>query len=171
MAAYSGDMRRAAALVRDLSRTAGIPAPFDLTEFLARWSAQRGGRPVELLELTVDELPAGTCGLWLELPDRDVVGFPEGAAPTHRDHIVLHEVGHMLAGHRGVLGGSGVAALLPDLDPEMVRSVLGRSVYSDAQEREAELIASLIMHRSLIGPARPASGDPVVERLRRTLDE
>ncbi|MFI5932038.1 hypothetical protein [Actinoplanes sp. NPDC051494] len=161
--------RRCAGLVRRLARTVGIPAPFELAGFLERWRAQRAGRPVELLALDVDELPRGTCGLWLEMPDRDVVGFPAGASRTHRDHIVLHEVGHMLAGHHGVLGGGGTAALLPDLDPEMVRSVLGRSVYSDVQEQEAELIASLILHRSLRTGAH--GDDPVVERLRRTLDD
>lgn len=164
--------RRCAALVRRLARTTGIPAPFELDAFLARWAAGRGGRPVDLLPLTADEMPTGTCGLWLELSDRDVVGFPASATRTHRDHIVLHEIGHMLAGHHGTLGGGGAAALLPDLDPVMVRSVLGRSVYSEVQEQEAELIASLILHRSLgAAPGPPGATDPVVERLRRALDD
>jgi hypothetical protein len=161
--------RRCAGLVRRLARTTGIPAPFELSGFLARWSAQRAGRPVELLPLEVDELPAGACGLWIELSDRDVVGFPAGTSRTHRDHIVLHEVGHMLAGHHG---GLTAASLLPDLDPAMVRSVLGRTVYSDVQEQEAELIASLILERSLrVAPRPPGTGDPVLERLERALDD
>jgi len=164
--------RRCAGLVRDLARTTGIPVPFELSGFLARWSVRRAGRPVELLPLDVDQLPAGVCGLWIELSDRDVVGFPADASRTHRDHIVLHEVGHMLAGHGGGLGAAGPAALLPDLDPTMVRAVLGRSVYSDLQEQEAELIASMILERSLgAGPRPPGAGDPVVERLEQTLDD
>ncbi|WP_306212340.1 hypothetical protein [Actinoplanes sp. RD1] len=164
--------RRCAILVRRLTRATGLPAPFELAAFLAAYSKHFSGRPIELLALSPDEMPPGVCGLWLAMGGRDVIGFPAGAARTHRDHIVLHEVGHMLAGHRGVLDPSGPAALLPDLDPEMVRAVLGRSVYNDVQEREAELIASLILQRSLSRPpARPGSDDPVVERLRRALDD
>jgi hypothetical protein len=163
--------RRCAILVRRLTRATGMPAPFELAAFLAAYSESFSGRPIELLALAPDEMPAGTCGLWLALAGRDVIGFPAGAARTHRDHIVLHEVGHMLAGHRGILD-PGPAALLPDLDPEMVRAVLGRSVYSDIQEQEAELIASLILQRSLTTtPTPPRAYDPVVDRLRRALDD
>ncbi|MGN9810350.1 hypothetical protein ACTMSW_13445 [Micromonospora sp. BQ11] len=168
-----GSLRRCARLVDRLDRTVGIPVPFDLGEFLDRWRRHRGGRPVTLFPLTAGELPPGICGLWLALPDRDVIGYPEGVPPNHRDHIVLHEVGHVLAGGAGdpSLTDAALTALLPDLDPAMVRSVLRRSVYDDVQEREAELVASLIMARSL-GAGAPRGGrDGVVfERLRHTLD-
>ncbi|WP_305785980.1 hypothetical protein [Symbioplanes lichenis] len=161
--------RRCAALVRRLTRATGLPAPFELAAFLAAYSEHFSGRPIELLALAPDEMPAGVCGLWLAMAGRDVIGFPAGVGRTHRDHIVLHEVGHMLAGHTSI---SGPAALLPDLDPEMVRAVLGRSVYDDVQEQEAELIASLILQRSLsTTPTRDRPYDPVVERLRRALDD
>lgn len=173
----SGVRRRCAGLVRRLERTVGVPSPFDLDVFLDRWSTH-SGRDVVLLPLTAAEMPPGVCGLWLRLGDQDVVGFPAGAPRTHRDHIVLHEVGHMLANHSGGLAGAQAgapmqaSALLPDLDPAMVRSVLGRSVYSDVQEQEAELIATLIMHRSLgTEPRIPPAGGAVVERLQRTLDD
>jgi hypothetical protein len=163
--------RRCAGLVRRLARTVGIPAPFAMGEFLGRLSAHRDGRVVELLPLAVEELPSGVCGLWLELAGRDIVGFPAAAARTHRDHIVLHEIGHMLAGHHGVFAGAATEALLPDLDPEMVRSVLGRSVYGEVQEQEAELIASLILQRSLGTQPRQAAGGAVAGRLEKTLDD
>ncbi|MFY1632065.1 hypothetical protein ACN27F_02070 [Solwaraspora sp. WMMB335] len=168
-------LRRCARLVRQLDRTVGLPVPFHLEEFLDRWSRHRGGRPISLFPLTVAELPVGTCGLWLALPDQDIVAFPVDAPRNHRDHIVLHEVGHMLAAHAAGPDrpAAGFADLLPDLDPAMVRSVLGRCAYGDVPEQEAELIASLIMHRSLgSGPRVPLGGrvGVVVERMERTLD-
>lgn len=166
----SGDrklLRRCAGLVREVDDTVGIPAPFDLDVFLARWARFRG-RPIELFPLSAAELPHGLCGLWLELADRDIVGYPESVPPNHRDHIVLHEVGHMAAGHRGSCApGGGLGSLMPDLDPEMVRAVLGRSVYTDLQEVEAELFASLVVEKTLNAQM---PGDAVGERLRRTLD-
>jgi hypothetical protein len=162
--------RRCRMLVRQLEETVGVPSPFELTAFLERLSGHRQGRPITLLPLPAGELPAGACGLWLALGDSDVIGFPEGLPLHHRDHIVLHEVGHIIAGHHGAVpAGHMLPELLPDLDPEMVRSVLGRSVYTRVEEREAELIASLVMQRALDGAAAPPAGDAVMDRLIRTL--
>ena len=167
-------LRRCERLVRRLDRTVGIPVPFELDRFLERWRAWRAGRPVTLLALPAAELPSGTCGMWLALPAEDVVAFPAGVPRNHRDHIVLHEIGHMLADHSGPVAGAGLAGLLPDLDPAMVRSMLGRSVYSAVEEQEAELIASLILQRSLATEPRSTGGPgaaAVVRRLEQTLDD
>lgn len=153
-------LRRCGDLAREIDQAIGVPSPFDLEEFIDRL-AQHRGRPIELLPCTGDDLPAGVCGLWLVYSDRDVIGYPLAASRPHRDHIIMHEVGHITAGHAGSTSTAGPAdghsitesallALMPDLDPEMVRAVLGRSVYSAEQEQEAETLASLIMQRSLV---------------------
>jgi hypothetical protein len=149
--------------------------PFDLDGLLDRWSSHRAGRPITLIPLTAEELPPGTCALWLALAGQDIIGYPVGVPQNHRDHIVLHELGHMLAAHiDGLPGGESVlAGLMPDLDPAMVRSVLGRSVYSSVQEQEAELIASLIMQRTLgTSPEAGYTGaaGAVMKRLEWALD-
>jgi hypothetical protein len=82
--------------------------------------------------------------------DRHRHGFYDpGTSPLHAEHIVLHEVAHILSGHDGAR--DGFARLVPDLDPATVRRMLGRAGYPSAQEREAEMMASLIRARS----ARP----------------
>jgi hypothetical protein len=53
--------------------------------------------------------------------------------------------------------------LLPHLSPALIRTVLGRTVYSEPQEREAELIASLIHHRA----AQDRCGGARIHRARR----
>ena len=46
------------------------------------------------------------------------------------------------------LSAAALARLVPDLDPRTVRTVLGRVSYTTSQEREAEMLASLIRARA-----------------------
>jgi hypothetical protein len=116
-----------------------VPHPFDLDHFSAEVAARRG-RPLHRRPL--HGLGAGTpCGLWLELPTADYVFYDPGTSPLHAEHIVLHEIAHILCGHRA---GPELARLFPDLDPEVVARALGRSGHTTADEREAEMLASLI---------------------------
>ena len=131
-----------------------IPNPFDLDAFCAEVEARRG-RP--LLRRSVPGLSSGApCGLWIGTEQADHVFFDPGTSPLHAEHIVLHEVAHILMGHtvsrpgpdRSGLSGDQLAQLLfPDLDPATVTRVLGRVSYTTAQEREAEMMASLIRGR------------------------
>jgi hypothetical protein len=127
-----------------------IPTPFTLDAFCAEVSARRG-RP--LIRRPVPGLSAGApCGLWIGTDRADHVFYDPGTSPLHAEHIVLHELAHILSGHAGADGALG--RLFPDLDPATVSRVLGRVSYSTAQEREAEMMASLIRGRS----ARPRAG-------------
>jgi hypothetical protein len=109
--------------------------------------AARRGRPIRLLPVAG---LTGVCGLWIATDTTDLICHERDTTPPHRDHIVLHELSHVLCDHYPVeLPGTGLAqALFPDLDPAMVRAVLGRAGYSTAEEREAETLASLIRERA-----------------------
>jgi hypothetical protein len=136
--------RRCAALLRSLA----IPDPFDLDEFCAAL-AERRGRPIVLRP--VSGVGARLTGLWIatEEPPLDIVVHEARTTSLHRQHIVLHELGHMLAGHAPRTSGAEVVRLLfPDLDPESVRCVLERESYSSTEEQEAEMLASLILLRA-----------------------
>ena len=124
-----------------------IPNPFDLDAFCAEVSARRG-RP--LIRESVPGLSAeAPCGLWIGTDRADYVFYDPGTSPLHAEHIVLHELAHILCGHSG--GDAAMSRLFPDLDPAAVGRVLGRVSYTSEQEREAEMMASLIRGRS----ARP----------------
>jgi hypothetical protein len=123
------------------------PSPFDIDAFCAEVAARRG-RP--LIRRPVAGLSADApCGLWIGTAEADHVFYDPGTSPLHAEHIVLHELAHILSGHAGADGA--LARLFPDLDPRTVHRVLGRVSYTTAQEREAEMMASLIRGRS----ARP----------------
>lgn len=125
-------------------RDVTVPDPFDLTAFCAG-IARRRGRPLYLHPLPT---PAATpaCGLWLATGTADHIFHANGVTPLHRQHIVLHEIGHMLCEHTdGNADAVGITnVLLPDLDPAMVARVLRRNGYHAREEKMAEMMASLI---------------------------
>ncbi|WP_433290586.1 hypothetical protein ACQP2F_23265 [Actinoplanes sp. CA-030573] len=128
-----------------------VPRPFDLDAFCAGVAAGRG-RP--LIRRPVPGLSAeAPCGLWIATDRADHVFYDPGTSPLHAEHIVLHELAHMICGHAGADGA--FARLFPDLDPATVRRVLGRVSYTCEQEREAEMVASLIRGRSAPPPGTP----------------
>jgi hypothetical protein len=120
-----------------------IPSPFDLDAFCDEVAARRG-RPLQLHPVPGLSAEA-PCGMWVGTDRADHVFYDPGTSPLHAEHIVLHELAHILSGHSGA--DAGLAHLFPDLDPATVRRALGRVGYTTAQEREAEMIASLIRGR------------------------
>jgi hypothetical protein len=132
-----------------------IPVPFDLTELCRRIARDRG-RPIRLIATTLP--PDGPCGVWVAIRDTDYVLYEQATSPLHQEHIIMHEIGHLLCGHESGagLGKRTTARLLPHLDPVMVARVLERTSYRADDERQAELIASLILQRA--ERADPATG-------------
>ncbi|MFC5666552.1 ParH-like protein [Kitasatospora misakiensis] len=137
---------------RGVAESIPLPEPFGiraLTDSLGRLR----GRPIELVPLSG---PAHSpCGVLISTDRADYIGYAADTTALHQQHIVLHEIGHLLCGHTG--GGAGLSAvvqdsLAPRLSGELVRRVLGRSAYTQRQEQEAELVASLTLHRVLQRP-------------------
>ncbi|MFH8689685.1 hypothetical protein ACH4EC_22800 [Streptomyces anulatus] len=141
-----GDMalrRRCRAVLR-AHRGLRTPGAFSVGALCERLGEQRR-RPIHLHALPLHQIRAGACGLWLSTATDDHIFYEQRTTRAHQEHIVLHEVGHMLFDHHTVDEGDGwITALLTDLDPRAVRRILARSHYSTGQEREAEMTASLI---------------------------
>ncbi|SFW91515.1 hypothetical protein [Amycolatopsis australiensis] len=143
---------------REVADSVTLPEPFDAEAFVAGLARQRG-RPIELMPVRAPE--GAPCGLLMSTERADYILYPADTTALHRRHILLHEVGHLLCGHAGTVGGAdGVAIdaagrqLMPNLSPELVRRVLGRTTYTEVEEREAELVASLLAQR-VVRPAEP----------------
>jgi hypothetical protein len=136
-----------------LLREVEVPEPFDVHTF-AEAIGHRRGRPLRLL---AKSSPLGPCGMWLALPDTDLVFYETATSRLHRDHIIVHELAHLLAAHEPAepLDPALLASLLPNLDAGMVRQVLARTTYSAVEEQEAEMLASLVLQRA--GTNTPAT--------------
>ncbi|MEU5613551.1 ParH-like protein [Streptomyces sparsogenes] len=146
-----------------------LPTPFDMDEFIGRLARTRG-RPIDLMPVAAR--PHLPCGLLVTTDRADRILYPADTTPLHQQHIQLHEVAHLLCGHHETSPAASSAAevLLPHLPASLVQRVLGRTVYTEPQEEEAELVASLILHRAAeldrADAARRSSTGPEEARLR-----
>jgi len=125
------------ARLRDLP----IPIPFDIQTFADAIAARRG-RPIEIC---VWQIPDPTLsGICFSLPTTDII-FVKQTTPLHQQHVILHELFHLFCGHEGHAGEEIQTLLLPDITVKL--SGLRRDTYANADEREAEMLASLVLTR------------------------
>jgi hypothetical protein len=162
--------RRTLRTLRTTCARIPVPQPFDLDEFFAGLALLRQ-RPVE-----VRDLPAAACGTmtgaWVALRRLDLVFIDPGASAWHRNVIGLHEAAHMLCDHdTGLTVDYDMAGrLAPDIEPAAIRQILGRSGCSGTDERDTELVASLLLARADTGPSPAiARTDAVTARLSEAL--
>ncbi|BCM69946.1 MULTISPECIES: regulator component [Streptomyces] len=147
---FAALQRRCSAILRDL----GIPRSLSLDAVCARVEELRG-RPLVLRELPEEAAATGACGLWLGTDNADYVFYEARTAPLHREHIILHEIGHVLCDHHRSITDDGhelTDRLLDGLQPHLVRRVMARTSYTTTEEQEAEMIASLIQSAGTAGP-------------------
>jgi hypothetical protein len=150
--------------------------PFDAHAFCEAL-AKRRGRPIHLFPIPLGEGPGGLTGTCLTVADKDIIFYESRTSAWHQDHIIVHEAAHLLLGHHSDICSDEelLHQLFPDFQPEVVRQVLQRRTYTREDEREAELLATLILERgggiTATSTQRRASGpnDPVV-RLEAILD-
>ncbi|ATL71164.1 hypothetical protein [Nocardia terpenica] len=134
--------RRCRRLLNELD----IQPPLDVATLCQRVGEQRG-KPIRLVPHSIP-VP-GPFGAWITTKRADYILYQKETTKAHQDHIILHELGHLLAGHRsdeddGVLMGQ----LYPPgagLTPDVVRRALRRTSYDTVEEREAETVATIIL--------------------------
>ncbi|MFF0424952.1 MULTISPECIES: hypothetical protein [unclassified Streptomyces] len=146
---------------RRLAEQVRLPKPFSIASFRDHVAEQRG-RPLYLHPLPLEAASAGACGVWLATAADDHIFYEQHTSPLHQEHIVLHEFGHMLFDHRPAAGrpeeDDALRAVLPDLDPRLIGRLFGRTNYTTLQEREAELLASLLRTGADQPPRREPEG-------------
>ena len=135
----------------DMIKALPVPDPFDLEQFRVNLEHQRH----RTLKLIPTQTKPDCSGVWIAMSDADCIFYERDTTQLHQLHIIGHESGHMIFGHRGLpISDSEFARLLfPDLPPELVSSFLARSAYTDTEEEEAETFASLLLDH--IKPAPP----------------
>ncbi|MGW1275578.1 hypothetical protein ACWD4V_01285 [Streptomyces tsukubensis] len=110
---------------------------------------------------------AGTaCGMAVRGDGKVCISYDPDSSPAHQDHIIAHELGHLLKGHVGV-PQEQKGVVLGDLDPDLMFTVLTRTNYDEIEEKEAEGIADLLEARLTKG--RPAPQSETADRITRTL--
>ncbi|MDT7718530.1 MAG: hypothetical protein QOH09_4522 [Pseudonocardiales bacterium] len=163
---WSGLRARCCQRVDDLLRHTGLPYPWNINQFLDRLERHRG-RDIDLCAVAWNF--GDSCGAWQQRPDHDVIAYTENTSGFHQDHIILHEVGHMISQHCGrcVLSQEDAQRIAPDLAPAALAHLLDRSG-GQAEEHEAETIAALIHQRACVRPQLSIDGIPPAAAQRLT---
>jgi Zn-dependent peptidase ImmA (M78 family) len=115
------------------------------------------GKPIRLIAYP---LPAdGPFGAWISTRAAECFVYQKWTSPLHQDHIILHELGHMVAGHESDEQADNVftdlaaresdVAVVPDRYGDEVAAAVSRArqrtCFDDVQEREAETVATTIL--------------------------
>lgn len=149
-----------------------LPVPFDLAELRQRIADERG-RPLSILAWKPGAVPASITGACIPYGDRDVIYHQPWATGLHRTQIVLHEIAHLVCGHlpqdtANPKAGAWLTSQLDQLELAAFQRMFARhDNYDDEQEREAEMLASLMMEHAIAHA--PTAGDPLVTRLHTAL--
>ncbi|WP_395570346.1 hypothetical protein [Streptomyces sp. BK79] len=166
MAIRERELRR---YCKRLLRRLDIQPPVCVEELCLRLGRHRG-KPIRLIPW---DLPVpGPFGVWISRPDEDHIFYQRRTTRVHQDHIILHEIGHILADHRDD-GTVEEDVLFPGLDhpPQLITGRFHRASYAEDYEREAELVATIIQEWAVvIGHATPrATEDSALAPLRSAL--
>lgn len=161
--------KKCTALIRSLD----LPDPFDIEVLCTRIGDSRG-RPLQLAPLA---FPAeGPCGLLVSTAAADYIFYEANTGPTHRTHVIAHELGHLLLDHHPAGGPLDDCAgrLVPDgLDSTLVQHMFGRNQYAHPDEFAAEYFATRVLRQVSDWNSAPPSVPPgladLVHRLERSL--
>jgi hypothetical protein len=144
-------------------------------EVLCQRLAKRRERPIRLVAYPMP-VP-GPFGVWIGTGSADYIFYQSETTRLHQDHIILHEVGHIIAGHHNDdTEGNHWQQMMPDISPESIRRALQRTYYDTEQEREAEMLATMMMNIVGWSPTidlvdHEKLDNPVVERIKATLGD
>lgn len=122
-----------------------IPHHATVEDFCALLADKRG-RALYLHPMPHRPVAAIACGVWIGTANADHIFFEDNTSRFHRDHIILHEVGHILCDHR-LTGSSSddlVSLLVARFDQTLVERTLTRAGYTEEQEQVAEMVATLL---------------------------
>jgi hypothetical protein len=135
-------MRAALSRCRRRARHLPLPEPWRVEDLCAQIAEARS-RPIRVLDRPAagDSITAAV----IATDTADYIFARDDLRGLHRDHAICHELGHLLAGHLD----QPEPATQHDPTPDAVQTMpLERSCdYGADQEREAEVIADVIMSR------------------------
>lgn len=126
----------------------GLPLSDELSiEELCQHIGDLRQRSVRIILLALPS--AGPHGLWVATEAHDYIFVEKLLVPVHQQQVILHEIGHVVCDHHAspILTEEASQLLLPSLNVNVVRQVMGREHSNSEAEIEAEYVGSLIGQR------------------------
>ncbi|MBB6172261.1 Zn-dependent peptidase ImmA (M78 family) [Nocardiopsis mwathae] len=139
---------------------------------LVQQFSERNGRSITLIPV---QTPAATpCGLWISTQHEDRIYYEERTSPLHRHQIIGHELGHLAFNHQSnnqsAIDLHAAQLLMPNLDPELIRQMFGRTYFDAPQEREAEAFAAVAIKMIARNSNTPRNKDCATERFTQAVE-
>jgi hypothetical protein len=157
----------ARARVRAVLQHVPLPQPWSMNAWVDRLESWRG-REIDLVP--VSYRPGQASGAWQARQDYDLIAYTAHTSALHQDHIIAHEIAHMLCAHKGtcLMSESEAAAVAPDLSAQTLAHIIAR-VTTSSDEYEAELIAVLLMSEATTAPTavQPGASGRAADQARR----
>ncbi|MGK9465093.1 regulator component (plasmid) [Streptomyces sp. G6] len=123
-----------------------LPHRFSTRE-LREAIAEKRGKPIILQPLDTLGVVDAPCGIRLEMLEADLLFYEEGTSVHHQRHILTHELCHVYCDHPGSLEIDVQTARALGVNPTLAMRMSGRTSYSTTDERQAEMMASVIRRR------------------------
>jgi len=157
--------------VERLAAALELPDSLRVDELVQKVAAshQRG------ITTVLTRMPTGLSGAWVQTPARDFLFCEQETSALHREHILLHELGHLLCGHPPMMSAEQeletlLATEVPLVTSEAIRHILGRSRMSSPAEAEAERFAWLVRQRiTALATPSPRTDQTALSRLEEAL--
>lgn len=137
-------------------RLLALPHRFGTQQLCDAVSSLRG-RPIVLRPLSTLGAVDAPCGIRVEAVDADYLFFEESTSSLHQLHILAHEISHIACDHPGSMSLDETAPLTTGINPTLILRMSGRTSYTTADEREAEMMATVIRQRIYRGRELPPS--------------
>ncbi|MFI5782551.1 ImmA/IrrE family metallo-endopeptidase [Nocardia sp. NPDC051570] len=122
-----------------------------MERFVTELSLQRD-RPIEIAEGIGKFEGNNFSGIWIPLPEKDLIRHRSGLTPEEREGIIAHEIGHIVLGHEVSTEERlrYYERTTPSIPPAVIKQLMDqqaclRSNFDTALERQAEWFASLLM--------------------------
>ncbi|MET8042546.1 hypothetical protein ABZU25_17020 [Micromonospora sp. NPDC005215] len=148
-----------------------MPATFTVGEFCAALQRARG-RP--LVVRAVRTRQAEARAMWCRGATTDHILIGSDLPLLHRDHLVLHGIGHMVFAHVGSPAvGRDIKKALHAADMANLRRGLKRVVYTHREEHQAEVFASRVLQlaNGWVAPKPPSGSQTLLlEQLSSVLE-
>ncbi|MBP2477638.1 Zn-dependent peptidase ImmA (M78 family) [Crossiella equi] len=144
----------------------GVDRPLSVQQ-LCTALGDRRGRPIRVVPFSL-KVP-GPYGMWFSSAEADYIVVQAETSRPHQDHIILHEIGHILHNHQpDDEDPEYVHSTMPSLNPDMIRRSLRRTNYDSTEEQQAELAATILLEWTSQSSLAP---DPVRDDRLQRLNE
>ncbi|MFI5782554.1 hypothetical protein [Nocardia sp. NPDC051570] len=150
--------------------------PWSMQRFVEELSLQRD-RPIEIVDGLAEFESIDFSGIWIPLPEKDLIRHRSGFSQIERDGIIAHELGHIVLGHEvppeeRILYYERTAPSIPTavIKRLMDQQACLRSNFDLPLERQAEWFATLLMEAAA-ALSRPLFPDKNLNQRQRLMLE